>query len=68
MARTADLDRRLQLEQHRLVHENLASARAEPSNLSLCQGDLLAGTAPTDLQKLGDDVIDVRRTGSGCCG
>lgn len=36
VARTTDLDRRLQLEQHWLIHEDLASARAEPSNLGLC--------------------------------
>ena len=70
--RTAYLDGRLQLEQHWLVHEDLARLRAQAPDLSLTQVDLLARSRAAHLEQLLDDAVDlgarlVRRGGPCYC-
>ena len=64
---TADLDGRLQLKQHRLVHEDLARAGAEAADVSLRQVDLLARPTAAHLQKLGNHLVNVRCSPCCCC-
>ena len=61
-ARTANLDRRLQLKQDGLLHEDLTSCCAEAADLCLCEVDLLAWTLAAHLEELTNDGIDVAKT------
>jgi hypothetical protein len=57
---TADLDGRLQLQEHWLRHEDLTRLRAQPSNLCLREVDLLAWPAAAHLEQLSDHLVDTR--------
>ena len=58
-ARTANLDGSLQLEQNRLVDEDLPGFQAQATNLVLREVDLLAGPRAPHLQELFDDGVSV---------
>ena len=59
--RTANLDGCLELQQHRLVHEDLARRGAQAADVRLPQVDLLAWARASDLKQLGYDAVHVER-------
>ena len=66
LARTADLDRSLQLKQHRLLEEDLARRRAQRPDVGLQQSDLFPRPASTHLeQHLNHRVHVERRSAAG---
>jgi len=56
---TTDFDRGFQLEQNRLLNENLSSLIAKLCNLLLGELHGLAGLGSTHLKELVDDSVDV---------